>query len=75
LIVVVVGAVVAVAVKVSGEPLNASAVAVMVIGPAVPPSVTFTAEIPVVLVATLGAETAAPLATHPTATPATPFPN
>jgi hypothetical protein len=66
----------AVALKVRGDPVRPPAVAVMVIGPAVPPSVTFTAEFPATLVATEGLDTdAVPLAiAQATAKPSTPFP-
>jgi hypothetical protein len=71
----VVGAAVAVAVNARGDPVRVPDVAVMVIGPAVPPNATFTAEIPVAFVATVAADTVAPVAAQPTATPGTPLPN
>jgi hypothetical protein len=66
---------VAVAVKVTGEPSRPSLAAMMVIGPAVPPSVTATWEIPAASLGTEGAETAAPVAVQFTGTSATAFPN
>ena len=69
------GAACAVALNTKGEPLRGSAVAVMVTGPAVGPSVTWTGEIPAELVGIVPAETVPPDAAHATFTPGTPFPN
>jgi hypothetical protein len=71
----VVGAVVAVAVNVKGDPVRLPADAVIVISPAVPPSVTLTPEIPAASVATVPADTVPPVAAQPTSTPGTPLPN
>jgi hypothetical protein len=65
----------AVAVKVTGDPSSASLAAVIVIGPAVPPSVTITSEIPLASLRSVEAERLAPVAVQLTPTPATGFPN
>jgi hypothetical protein len=64
----------AVALKVSGEPSSPSAVAVMIMGPAVPPAVTVTDEIPDSILGTAELDTLPPLASQPTVVPATPLP-
>jgi len=74
------GCSVAVAEKVSGDPLRAApvrslAAAVIVMGPAVPPSVTVAADMPEPFDGTTGAATVAPVADHATSTPATALPN
>src|SRR6476661_8564148 len=73
------GCSVAVAEKVSGDPLRAApvrslAAAVIVMGPAVPPSVTVAADMPEPFDVTTGAATVAPVADHATSTPATALP-
>ena len=65
----------AVAVKVTGDPSSPSLAAVIVIGPAVPPSVTTTSEIPLPSVRSVETEGVAPIAAQFTPTPATGFPN
>jgi hypothetical protein len=69
------GAVAAVSLNVTGDPVRPSAVAVTVTGPAAPPTVTVTAEIPEPLLGTEAEDTVPPVAAQATATPATPFPN
>jgi hypothetical protein len=66
---------VAVAVNVTGDPVRVPDVAVMVIGPAVPPSVTLTSDTPAAFVATVAADTVPPVAAQPTSTAGTPLPN
>src|SRR3989442_12924483 len=66
----------AVALNVRGEPVRPAWVAVIVIGPAVPPSVTVVWAVPLALLSALvGLTLAEPLVTcQPTATPDTAFP-
>jgi hypothetical protein len=66
---------VAVAVKVTGDPSSPSLAAVIVMGPAVPPSVTVTSDTPLASVTSVEADTVAPVAAQFTPTPATAFPN
>jgi hypothetical protein len=63
------------AVNVSGEPVRPSARAVIVMDPIVPPTVTFTAEMPDPSVAAVAADGVPPVAAQATLTPGTPFPN
>src|SRR2546425_144111 len=72
----VVGIAWAVALNVRGEPVRPAWVAVIVIGPAVPPSVTVVWAVPLALLSALvGLTPAEPLVTcQPTAIPDTPFP-
>ena len=74
------GCSVAVAEKVSGDPLRAApvrslAAAVIVMGPAVTLGGTAAADMPEPFDATVGAATVAPVADHATSTPATALPN